>query len=148
MTLADLSACCGSGAWAKAMWARQPFADGNAMHLAADEIWWSLEPEDWLEAFSKHPRIGEASDAKWSSQEQRGMEEADRETTAEVARFNAEYYTKFGFIFIVCASGKSAQQMLDLMRSRIGNARDQEIKLAAVEQAKITHLRLNKLIAE
>lgn len=76
------------------------------------------------------------------------MEEADRETTAEVARFNAEYYTKFGFIFIVCASGKSAQQMLDLMRSRIGNARDQEIKLAAVEQAKITHLRLNKLIAE
>jgi 2-oxo-4-hydroxy-4-carboxy-5-ureidoimidazoline decarboxylase len=135
-------------AWAQGMLRRQPFGDHNAMHLAADEIWWSLRPEDWLEAFSKHPRIGEPSDAKWSSQEQQGMVEADSETTAEVGRLNSEYYTKFGFIFIVCASGKSAYQMLQLMRSRIGNAREQEIRLAAVEQAKITHLRLDKLISQ
>lgn len=130
------------------MFQRQPFADVKAMHVAADEIWWSLRPDDWLEAFSKHPRIGQKSDDAWSSQEQRGMATARSETADEMARLNTEYNSRFGFTFIVCAEGKNAEQMLLLLRSRLQNARQEEIYLAALEQARITHLRLEKLLAE
>jgi len=127
------------------MFNRQPFLSTAAMHAAADEIWWSLTPEDWLEAFSKHPKIGQSPSAKWSAEEQSGMSEAAFETAQEIARLNAGYYAKFGFIFIVCATGKSAAEMLQLLSARIHNTRDEELRNAAEEQAKITHLRLNKL---
>jgi OHCU decarboxylase len=130
------------------MFSRQPFSDSDAMHAAADEIWWSLKVEDWLEAFSKHPRIGQQSAAKWSAQEQSGMSQAAIETAIEMQRLNTEYFAKFDFIFIVCATGKSAAEMLDLLRTRITNSREEEIRIAAAEQAKITHLRLDKLLAE
>jgi len=145
LTLAELTSCCGSSAWARTMFNRQPFED---MHREADEVWWSLVPEDWLEAFAAHPKIGQKSTAKWTSQEQNGMSQAAVETAEEIARLNAEYDGKFGFIFIVCATGKSADEMLELLRARITNSRDEEIRVAAGEQAKITHLRLDKLLAE
>lgn len=145
MTLAELTACCGSSAWAEAMFARQPFADRPSMHQAADDIWWSLTPEDWLDAISKHPKIGEKSSARWSAQEQSGMSHPAFETAQEMARLNAEYDARFGFIFIVCATGKSADEMLQLLRTRLANTREEEIRNAATEQAKITHLRLDKL---
>ena len=145
MTLAELTACCGSTAWAETMFNRQPFTDKPAMHEAADEIWWSLTPEDWLEAFSKHPKIGQKSSAKWSAQEQSGMSDAAYETARQIAQLNAEYDAKFGFIFIVCATGKSADEMLQILRSRLNNTREEEIRNAAAEQAKIMHLRLDKL---
>lgn len=148
MTLAELSACCGSSEWAQKMFERQPFADTKAMHVTADEMWWSLGPSDWLEAFSKHPRIGQQSGAKWSSQEQSGMATAGKETVEEIARLNTEYDSKFGFTFIVCATGRDADEMLRLLRSRLSNSRQEEIYIAALEQARITHLRLDKLLAE
>ena len=148
MTPAELTACCGSSAWATAMFARQPFPDAETLHRAADEIWWSLTEDDWLEAFSKHPKIGQTSTAKWSAHEQSGMDAAAAGTTEEMARLNAEYAARFGFIFIVCATGKSAAEMLDLLRKRINHSREEEIRIAAAEQAKITHLRLDKLLAQ
>jgi 2-oxo-4-hydroxy-4-carboxy-5-ureidoimidazoline decarboxylase len=145
VTLEELTACCGSTEWAAAMLARQPFAGRVEMHAAADEVWWGLTEEDWLEAFSKHPKIGQKSSARWSSEEQNGMRQATREIELEMARLNAEYEAKFGFIFIVCATGKSADEMLQVITTRLNNSRGEEIRNAATEQAKITHLRLDKL---
>jgi OHCU decarboxylase len=145
VTLAELTSCCGSSAWAQAMFTRQPFDD---IHRAADEIWWSLTTEDWLEAFAAHPKIGQKSAAKWAAQEQSGMSSAAASTAAEMARLNAEYENKFGFIFIVCATGKSADEMLSILQARINNSREEEIRIAAAEQARITHLRLDKLLKQ
>ena len=145
MTLEDFVACCGSKAWAQAMFARQPFPDSTTMHEAADEIWWSLTPQNWLEAFAAHPKIGQRSSAKWAAQEQSGMSSAAASTAEEMQRLNEGYSTRFGFIFIVCATGKSADEMLQLLKERIGHTREEEIRIAAGEQAKITHLRLAKL---
>ncbi len=145
MTLSELSACCGSSVWAQQMSERQPFVDRAAMHQAADEVWWSLTTEDWLEAFSKHPQIGRRSTKQWSSEQQSGMSQAALETSQEMAELNAQYLTKFGFIFIVCATGKSAGEMLRLLQLRLNGSREEEIRNAAGEQAKITHMRLDKL---
>jgi len=145
VTLADLISCCGSTAWANAMFNRQPFED---LHRAADEIWWALTPQDWLEAFAAHPKIGQKSAAKWTAQEQSGMSHAAASTAEEMARLNSEYENKFGFIYIVCATGKSADEMLTILQTRIHNSPEQEIRMAAAEQAKITHLRLDKLLKQ
>ncbi len=143
MTLADLLSCCGSTAWANAMFNRQPLED---IHRAADEIWWSLTPQDWLEAFAAHPKIGQKSSAKWTAQEQSGMSQAAASTAEEMARLNCDYESKFGFIYVVCATGKSADEMLAILQARIHNSPEEEIRIAAAEQAKITHLRLDKLL--
>jgi OHCU decarboxylase len=127
------------------MFARQPFATSEEMHKAADEVWWSLTPEDWLEAFAAHPMIGERSTACWSAQEQSGMSVAAENTARELERLNAEYAERFGFIFIICATGKSADEMLEALRMRLKNSYGDELRIAAAEQAKITHLRLDKL---
>jgi len=127
------------------MFRRQPFAD---IHREADEIWWSLASEDWLEAFAAHPKIGQKSAAKWTAQEQSGMSQAAASTAQEMDRLNIKYENKFGFIFIVCATGKSADEMLSILQTRINNSREEEIRIAAAEQAKITHLRLDKLLKQ
>jgi len=145
VTLENLLSCCGSTAWANVMFNRQPFDD---IHREADEVWWSLTLQDWLEAFAAHPKIGQKSTAKWTTQEQSGMSQAAAATAQEMARLNSEYESKFGFIFIVCATGKSADEMLHILQNRINNARDEEIRIAAAEQAKITHLRLDKLLKQ
>jgi 2-oxo-4-hydroxy-4-carboxy-5-ureidoimidazoline decarboxylase len=142
----SLKQCCGSTVWVERMLARQPFAEKDDLFKAADAVWNSLTPPDWLEAFAQHPKIGENSGAKWSSQEQKGMESADEEIAVEIRRLNIEYEKKFGYIFIVCATGKSATEMMDLLKSRLTNDANTELHTAAAEQSKITRLRLEKLL--
>ncbi len=142
--------CCGSRAWARAMSRRRPFTNFDRLLQAATEIWWNLDATDWLEAFRTHPRIGEQrpgpGPAAWSAQEQSGMNRAQAATALALEQANQEYLAKFGFIFIVCASGKTAEEMLTNLQSRIGNSREEEIRVAAEEQNKITLLRLKKLL--
>jgi OHCU decarboxylase len=130
-------------AWARRMAEGRPFQSLAEMEERADGIWWSLGPEDWREAFAAHPRIGEKG-GRWSEQEQAGARDADRTALVEA---NHLYESRFDHIFIVCATGKSAAEMLALLQARLGNDRDQELSIAAAEQAKITRIRLEKLAA-
>ena len=143
--------CCGSARWASLMADARPFASESEMVDTAAAIWNDLRTEDWLEAFSAHPKIGETKPAttqagQWSAREQAGMGTADDRTKQELAAANRTYYDKFGFIFIVCATGKSADEMLGLCSGRLGNDRETEIANAAREQQKITEIRLRKLL--
>jgi OHCU decarboxylase len=151
---AFLSTCCGSTEWVRAMLARRPFASVDALLRAAEDVWWTLAPPDWLEAFARHPRIGERRAAaaqeerarSWAAEEQRGVERADEDVLAALAEANREYERRFGHIYIVCATGKTAPDMLALLRARLGNDAAAELRVAAGEQAKITRLRLLKLL--
>jgi allantoicase len=140
-----LLACCGSRAWARRMAGSRPFRDRTDLIRLSDGIWWSLAPEDWLEAFKAHPRIGEKG-SRWSEQEQAGARAARPEILAELIEANRRYEARFGHIFIVCATGKSAGEMLALLQERFGNDPAAELRVAADEQRKITHLRLEKLL--
>jgi OHCU decarboxylase len=142
----DLRQLCGSRRWAERMAARRPFATPHEMLQAADDIWWSLDAEDWLEAFRAHPRIGEATLDRDASREQSSMAAADADVRARLAQGNREYEARFGYIFIVCAAGKSAGEMLAMLKRRLQNAPDEELRVAASEQAHITRLRLNRLL--
>jgi allantoicase len=142
---AALLACCGSRVWARRMAAGRPFRDRADLVRMSDGIWRSLAPEDWLEAFRAHPRIGEKG-GRWSTQEQAGARAARPEVLAELAEANRRYESRFGHIFIVCATGKSAGEMLALLQERFGNDPDTELRVAAEEQRKITNLRLEKLL--
>jgi OHCU decarboxylase len=152
----ELLKCCGSSAWANGLAARRPFENPDELTEAADRIWWSLESKDWLEAFSHHPKIGEKKAAHhgptkaqaWSEEEQAGTRDASRETMSELMQANLAYEAKFGYIFIVCATGKSTQEMLALLKDRLPNDPDTELRIAAEEQSKITQLRLKKLLKE
>jgi 2-oxo-4-hydroxy-4-carboxy-5-ureidoimidazoline decarboxylase len=145
--------CCGSTRWAERMLARRPFASEQAVLSAADEIWSALEWADWQQAFTAHPRIGDmeslhqkfAATADWCSGEQAGVADAGSDIIRKFADGNREYVAKFGYIFIVCATGKSAPEMLAILQSRLHNDRETELRIAAAEQAKITRLRLEKL---
>ena len=149
-----LTECCGASRWVSGMLARRPFRSHAAVLSAADEIWRSLEPTDWREAFSRHPRIGERKSAApqsergsaWAAGEQSGVEQAREDVRAELAAANREYEQRFGYIFIVFATGKSAEEMLALARARVRNDPDVELHAAAAEQLKITRLRLDKLL--
>jgi OHCU decarboxylase len=146
--------CCGSTRWARRMAEERPFESVAKLAETAERIWWSLEPQDWLEAFHSHPKIGEkkaaavTSDqsARWSEAEQAAVNDAASATLQQLAELNRQYEQKFGYIFIVCATGKTSEEMLEILRERLGNEPDQELRNAAAEQAKITQLRLNKLI--
>jgi OHCU decarboxylase len=148
-----LSSCCGSSRWVERMVARRPFGSSGAMRTAADEIWRALEPRDWREAFSRHPRIGERAGAipqgergsTWSAREQAGMDAAAGDVRQELARANREYEERFGYVYIVFASGKTADEMLALCRARLGNDPETELPVAAEEQRKIMQLRLSRL---
>lgn len=145
--------CCGSEAWARAMTSARPFDDAAAMLRAAERAWWSLGEADHREAFAAHPRIGEAKvpatgDAAWSTGEQQRAAGAEAAVRAELAELNRRYDAKFGFIFIVCASGRSADAMLADLRVRLERSPADELRTAAEEQMKITRLRLGKLIGE
>jgi allantoicase len=144
----QLKRCCGSTRWAEAMAAQQPFDDRGALMRAADRVWWSLDTQDYLEAFGAHPKIGQKSASAWSQSEQAGAAGAHAATMAELAELNQRYEAKHGFIFIVCASGRSADAMLADLRVREGRDRATELRTAAEEQAKITRLRLAKLLEE
>lgn len=151
---ADFLNCCGSRVWARRMTASRPFADVADLLNRAGRIWRGLDPEDWLEAFAAHPKIGaKKTDAKqsekfaeWSRSEQAGARNAADAQLAELEELNRLYERKFGFIFIVCATGKSASEMLEICRARLNNNADAEIRAAATEQEKITEIRLKKLL--
>jgi 2-oxo-4-hydroxy-4-carboxy-5-ureidoimidazoline decarboxylase len=135
------------------MAAQRPFTSLNHLFDAADSIWRDLEAEDWLEAFSGHPQIGQKaatgseSSRRWAEGEQTGARSATENVKARLAKGNQEYRDKFGYIFIVCATGKSAEEMLALLEQRIQNDSAQELKIAAEQQQLITRLRLEKLLA-
>lgn len=151
---AALAECCGSTRWVSGMVARRPFESRRAIHAAADEVWWSLGANDWREAFAAHPRIGERSGisgesgraGKWAEGEQRSVERANRDIRNALEAVNFEYEERFGYIYIVCATGKTAEEMLGLARERLHNDPDDELKVAAEEQRQITRLRLDKLL--
>lgn len=129
---------------------RGAFASHEALLTAAREEWFALSEADWLEAFLHHPRIGDraALEARFpathdlSANEQAGIGAARADVLDALSEANDAYYARFGFIFIVCATGKSAEEMLQLLRDRLGNDRATELRIAAEEQAKITALRL------
>jgi allantoicase len=143
---AELLACCGSRAWARRMAEGRPFQSATDIRQKSDQTWRSLSREDWLEAFAAHPRIGEKG-SRWSEAEQAGARGADAETLAALVEANRQYESRFDHIFIVCATGKSAGEMLGLLRARLDNDPETELRAAAEEQRKITHLRLEKLLA-
>ena len=151
---AEFLKCCGSQRWAHAMSDKRPFAALDEVLAEADRVWWSLNEADWLEAFRAHPKIGEKKAAaaqsaeaqKWSAQEQAGVEQASTQTINQLAERNIEYENRFGFIFIVCASGKSSEEMLAIINDRLRNDTATELQTAAEEQSKITRLRLEKLL--
>ncbi len=145
---AELLRCCGSTEWARRLTAHRPFADPSTMMTVADEIWRGLSQHDWLEAFAAHPRIGErkAATSSWAMQEQASTATAARDTLAALQEGNRAYEDRFGYLYIVCATGKSSEEMLELLRQRLGNPHDVELEVAAEEQRKITALRLEKLL--
>ncbi len=140
-----LAGCCGSARWVEAMLARRPFGSMTALVESADAIWHGLSEADWLEAFSHHPKIGDRSAGGIAKREQSGVALAPEETFRELADANQAYKARFGYIFIICATGKSAGSMLDALRQRLGNDARTEIRIAAEEQLKITELRLRGL---
>lgn len=141
--------CCGSEVWATEMIQRRPYGDVETLCAHADTVWFQLGETDWLEAFSKHPRIGERNkNAKWPAAEQAQMARANTDIVESMLRRNRDYEEKFGWIFIVCATGKSGAEMLEIIEKRLSNQASDEIRIAAEEQAKITRLRLKKLLAE
>ena len=135
------------------MAAARPFAGAEAMAGTADALWSALEPVDWLEAFAAHPRIGEtgagrAGGAGWAQAEQSGVADAAGPTKRRLANANRDYEARFGYIFIVCATGKTADEMLALLEVRLRHDASGELGIAAEEQRKITRLRLNKLLEQ
>lgn len=145
--------CCGSSAWVDKMLTVFPVEDLVELLEAAEEKWDECNEEDWKEAFDHHPKIGDidtlkekfANTAQWASAEQSGVNDAAENVIQELVKGNEAYEKKFGNIFIVCATGKSAGQMLDILKQRLNNSKEEEIKIAAAEQLSITKLRLEKL---
>jgi 2-oxo-4-hydroxy-4-carboxy-5-ureidoimidazoline decarboxylase len=143
---AALARCCGSTRWAAAMVARRPFSSPEDLFAAADTIWAGLERADYLEAFSHHPAIGAARASGLAAREQAQVAHAGAATLQALEALNRAYRDRFGFVFLVCATGRSADEMLALLRARIDNPAEIELRIAAAEQAKITRLRLEKLV--
>lgn len=146
----ELLPCNGSRKWALELVLRRPFADAEELFAAADAVWWKLGPEDWQEAFDSHPRIGErharaasALSLSWSAGEQSAASEQG-DVQAALAAGNRQYEERFGRIFLICATGKSAAQMLAVLQSRLQNDPAAELREAAEQQRRITQLRLRK----
>jgi OHCU decarboxylase len=145
------ASCCASSAWAAEMTARRPYGDLASLLADAERVWWDLTPDDWLEAFASHPLIGQpprADDAhsRWSRREQAAAEDAGTDTRHALAECNRAYEERFGFTFIVFASGRTAEEILEMCRARLGNGEVHELTVAAAEQARITNLRLRRLV--
>jgi len=148
--------CCGSQRWARRMAESRPFENLGQLRARASEAWWTLDRSDWLEAFRSHPKIGGSKTTEkvseqsqtWSGEEQAGVKSASKHVLSELASLNQRYDEKFGFIFIVCASGKSSDEMLVMLRSRLSNDAETEMRTAASEQEKITDIRLRRLLGD
>jgi OHCU decarboxylase len=151
-------ACCGARRWAAAMVALRPIAGVPELSAAADRIWGTMEEADWMEAFACHPRIGQPSPQRsahalpksvaWSGQEQSAASSATERVLAELAAGNEEYERRFGFTYIVCATGRSAEEMLAILNRRLASDRASELIEAAEQQRQITQIRLGKWLVE
>ncbi len=145
--------CCGAPGWADTMTARRPFHREAELFAAAEQVWRALPPAEWLAAFAAHPRIGDLDALRrrypqadgGPAAEQARVRVAGNEVLQALADGNRRYEARFGYIFIVCATGKTADEMLALLRERLANDPDTELRIAAGEQEKITRLRLEKL---
>lgn len=149
-----LTRCCGATRWVEQMLARRPFGDDAALIAAARAVWAAMERPDVLEAFDHHPRIGQdlaslrakfQTTSAWAAGEQASVAQASEETLEALRDGNVAYEARYGFLFIVCATGKRADEMLALLRARMDHDPDEELAVAAAEQMKITELRLAKL---
>ncbi|MER3497473.1 MAG: OHCU decarboxylase [Chitinophagaceae bacterium] len=148
-----LRQCCGSSAWIEKMLAMPAAEDMIDLFEDAEEAWYACSEDDWKQAFAHHPKIGDidslrqkfASTANWAEDEQAAVKQASEQTLQALAEGNKKYEEKFGYIFIVSASGKSAEEMLGILTARLTNDPEEEIKIAVDEQNKITRLRLEKL---
>ena len=146
--------CCAAEPWVQGMVGNRPYTSREAMLVQSHRLWPTLTERDWLQAFEAHPKIGDvdslrekyASTRALASGEQAGARQAPDAVLQRLKAGNDDYLARFGFIFIVCATGKSAEQMLDLLEARLPNTREQEIENAAREQARITEIRLEKLV--
>jgi OHCU decarboxylase len=165
MTLAEFNAltatqaesllmdCCGATRWAASVASKRPYETVEALQRAADSIWWKLDRNDWLEAFGHHPQIGErpasgsGSAREWAEGEQAGARGISEDVKTRLARANRAYVDKFGFIYIICATGKSVEAMLALLNQRLQNDPASELSIAAEQQRQITRIRLEKLLA-
>ena len=153
--LEQFAICCGASKWVEEITAFRPFQHKNELFDLTEKIWFSLNSEDWLEAFSHHPKIGDIDLLRkkfqkiksWSEKEQSGIQEAGENILKDLAESNRLYEEKFGYIFIVCATGKSAGEMLALLKVRLENDPEAELLIAAKEQNKITQLRLDNLLS-
>lgn len=150
----QLRQCCVSEAWIQGMLKERPFSHESTLFEAASRIWNQLDHADYLQAFEGHPKIGDISSlrAKYAdtkalaTNEQSSVNHANEATLRALAEGNQQYETRFGYIFIVCATGKSAEEMLSMLSQRLLNDPETEIRLAAAEQDKITRIRLRKLL--
>ena len=151
---ADFLRCCGASKWVLAMMNARPFADAETLFESSERAFDTLEKMDWLEAFAHHPKIGDigslrskfAATREWAGDEQAGTGAANEATLRDLALGNSDYEKKFGFIFIICATGKSAGEMLVALQARLSNTGETEIGNAAEQQKRITRLRLRKLL--
>ena len=152
----EIFPCCGSNSWARQLAACRPIEDEDSLLAASDKVWRSLTEADWMEAFAHHPRIGHsgapstapARSVQWSSEEQQKVGAAGDNVLVALAEGNRIYEERFDRIFIVCAAGKSAQTILDILQRRLWNDEQTELRESAEQQRQITGLRLKKWIAE
>lgn len=152
--LEAMTACCGARRWAAGMVARRPISDSASLSATADQVWSEMEEPDWMEAFACHPRIGErmtrrvaSQSAAWSRQEQSSTTSAGVDLLTELAELNSVYEQQFGFTYIVCATGKNVEEMLSIVKRRLVNDRETELREAAEQQRQIMQIRLGKWLA-
>ena len=152
----EILPCCGSRAWAEALVARRPIRDAESLSRVSEEVWRGLTVADWLEAFASHPRIGESAanisatekSQAWSAEEQAKVSESADGVKSALAQGNREYEKRFGRILIVCASGRSPSEILEILGRRLQNDDAAELREAADEQQRITQIRLGKWLSE
>jgi 2-oxo-4-hydroxy-4-carboxy-5-ureidoimidazoline decarboxylase len=157
--VATLLSCCAAKRWAETVASQRPYPSEEALFVTADRVWAAMQEPDWLQAFSAHPRIGERKPAEaspqsqqwssqWSSQEQASVHSAQSAILDELTAGNLLYEEQFGFTYIVCATGKSAEEMLSILRKRLASDRESELHEAAEQQHQITQLRLRKWLQQ
>lgn len=143
---AALARCCGAARWVAAVLAARPFTSDTTLLDTAERAWWGLGREDWLQAFAQHPRIGGRTADQWSRREQAGVDAATAATRMGLAEGNRAYEERFGHVFLICAAGRAAEELLGELHRRLANDPATELRIAAGEQAKIIQLRLGKLV--
>ena len=147
--------CCGCTKWADSLIKNFPFTSIEDLKILSDKTWFTCSESDWREAFSHHPKIGEkkivndkhTATKEWAQAEQSGVKDTDKKIIDELAKLNRDYEARMGFIFIVFASGKSGSEMLSILKERLNNDFEKELHIAAGEQNKITHNRIDKLLS-